>query len=174
MLVLLDAGPLGLATNPRESDDAVRCKAWLKGLLDAGSRVAVPSIADYEVRRELLRAGKAAGLRRLDALVELLGRLPITDEVLARAAELWAQARREGRPTADAQALDADAILAATALLAAEDGYEVVIATTNVGHLSRYADARQWDEIATVPEPPLGDAVRGPRFPNARSLASLA
>ena len=57
-VVLLDSGPLGLVTNPRESDESRLCKEWLKMLLAAGVRVMVPEIADYEVRRELLRAGE--------------------------------------------------------------------------------------------------------------------
>ncbi|MEX2261699.1 MAG: hypothetical protein WD696_07095 [Bryobacteraceae bacterium] len=43
----------------------------------------IPEIADYEVRRELLRAGKEKGLGRLDAL-------PITTPVMLKAAEFWA------------------------------------------------------------------------------------
>jgi len=38
-------------------------------------------------------------------------------------------------------------LLAAQAQLAAEDGYEVVVATTNVGHLGRFVDARAWTSI---------------------------
>jgi hypothetical protein len=34
-------------------------------LLVSGVRVVLPEIADYEVRRELLRAGKAAGVARV-------------------------------------------------------------------------------------------------------------
>lgn len=33
-LYLLDSGPLGLVTNPRESDDARRCKAWMRSALE--------------------------------------------------------------------------------------------------------------------------------------------
>ena len=64
-LVILDTGTLGLLTNPRAQSDAVACRLWAQGLLVAGARVSVPGIADYELRRELIRAGKAWGLRRL-------------------------------------------------------------------------------------------------------------
>jgi len=146
-LVLLDSEPLGLATNPRDSVKAGRCKTWLRGLLVAGVRVMVPEIIDYEVRRELVRAGRARGINALDLLVVQLGRLPCSGAVLIEAADLWAEARRQGRPTADVKALDIDVILAATANLARNEGYDVVIATGNVGHLSRYCDTELWDKI---------------------------
>ena len=114
--VLLDAGPLGLASNPGRADPAAECARWLRDLVAGGTRVLVPEITDYEVRRELLRAGRAAGLARLDALAEALEYLPITTVAMRKAAELWAEARRTGRPTAGAESLDADVILAAQAL----------------------------------------------------------
>ncbi|MGE0434782.1 MAG: hypothetical protein AB7K09_26125 [Planctomycetota bacterium] len=48
-VVVLDTGPLGLVTHPRNAD----AKRWLKSLVLAGFAVAVPEIADYELRREL-------------------------------------------------------------------------------------------------------------------------
>ena len=41
---------------------------WLAGLISAGIEVRVPEIADYEVRRELLRVGSTRGIERLDEL----------------------------------------------------------------------------------------------------------
>lgn len=148
-LILLDSSPLGLVTNPRDSPESRRCKAWLRDMFSAGSRVLVPEIADYEVRRELIRAKRPKGIVRLDDLAEKIGYLPVTKMVWRRAAELWAQARAIGRPTAPDAALDGDMILAALALTAAEDGdgHEVIVATTNVGHLGLFVDARQWDTI---------------------------
>jgi hypothetical protein len=46
--------------------------------------VVIPEIADYEVRRELLRAGKDRGLGRLDALKAMLGYAPITMPVMLK------------------------------------------------------------------------------------------
>src|SRR6185503_10324094 len=97
--ILLDSGPLGLLTNPRRTPEVVACDRWLPGLLNRSERVAVPEISDYEIRRELLRAGKTNRLRRLDRLVAALPYLPITTEVMRRAAELWAQVWRQGQPT---------------------------------------------------------------------------
>lgn len=146
-LILLDSGPLGLVTNPRDSEQSRLCNAWLSGVLTGGSEVLVPEIADYEVRRELIRAGRTKGLARLDGLAERIGYLPITTVVWRRAAEFWAQARAAGKPTASNAALDADMLLASQAVVASEEGHEIVVATTNVGHLGRFVNARLWPAI---------------------------
>jgi hypothetical protein len=52
--IVLDAGPIGLITNPKLSSQSVLCNQWLQVHLKAGNRIIVPEIADYEVRRELL------------------------------------------------------------------------------------------------------------------------
>ncbi len=87
-----------------------------------------------------------AGIRRLDQLKAAITYRPITTEVMLKAAELWAEARRRGRPTADPKVLDGDVILAAQATLVAVEGKgnEVIVATTNVGHLSQFVDACKW------------------------------
>lgn len=146
-LVLLDTGPLGLVTNPKMSPQAAQCNQWLKTLLLNNIRVLVPEIADYEIRRELLRGNKIKGIQRLDALKAAIGYLPITTEVMLLAAEFWAEARKLGQPTADDKALDADVILTAQATLLARNGDSVVIATTNVAHLARFTAANNWGEI---------------------------
>ncbi|MBM3475600.1 MAG: nucleic acid-binding protein [Armatimonadetes bacterium] len=146
-IILLDAGPLGLVANPRASAKAAQCSLWLEALADRGSLVAIPEIADYEVRRELLRAGRLHSIAELDALCEATSYLPITTDVMRRAALLWARARAQGRPTADPAALDCDVILAAQAALAGDPDDQVTIATTNVGHLALFADARHWQDI---------------------------
>ena len=146
--VLLDAGPLGLVTHPRAEPNR-EAALWLRALLSAGVPVLVPEISDYEDRRELLRAGKSRGLSRLDQLAQDLGYLPITTEVMRLAAGFWAEARKQGQPTASDESLDADVILAAQAAILNEDtDDDVVIATTNPRHLSRFVDARVWQEIA--------------------------
>jgi len=144
-VVLLDTGPLGLVTNPRRSPQSVACAQWLQALVAHSIRVIVPEIADYEVRRELLRAKKERGLARLDALASRLEYLPLTTAAMRQAAVFWAQARQQGQPTADEKALDGDVILAAQALTLGV--VDVVIATTNVGHLSRFAPAALWPDI---------------------------
>ena len=145
-VVVLDAGPIGLATNPRRSLASAACAHWLQSLARAGVRIVLPEIADYEVRRELLRANKHKGLAQLDALAALVEYLPISTAAMRQAAEYWAQARQQGQPTAGDQTIDGDMILAAQA--ATLDAPDVVIATTNVGHLARFVPAEVWQSIS--------------------------
>ena len=147
LIVLLDAGPLGMITNPKSSPENDACKNWLAGLAYNGIEIVIPEIADYEVRRELLRAGKQKGIGRLDALKGMLGYASITTPAMLKAAEFWAVARRMGRQSADDASLDADMILAAQAVALVRVGDEIVIATTNVRHLALFAPARLWREI---------------------------
>jgi predicted nucleic acid-binding protein len=148
-LIFLDSEPLGLASQARGKPKADACRGWLQGLEAAGARILVPEIVDYEVRRELVRVGATAGLRRLDGLLARFPLLPLDRPALLRAAELWALVRRAGVPTADPHALDADAILAAQALTAAGPGIIATVATSNPGHLARFPgiDARPWAAI---------------------------
>jgi predicted nucleic acid-binding protein len=140
-----------MITNPRATPQNEQCRQWLAALLASGVRVALPEIADYEVRRELLRARRLQGIARLDQAKTTLEYLPLTTEAMLQAADLWAHARQQGQPTAPDLTLDADVILAAQALLLAQQGEPVVIATTNVGHLARFVPAQLWQQI----QPPV-------------------
>lgn len=144
-IILLDASPLGRISNPSATPFNLECYEWLENLITSGYQVIVPEIADYEIRRELLRAGKIRGLARLDLLKNTLDYLPLTTEVILKAAELWAQARNRGTPTADPKALDCNVILAAQAL--SENG---IVTTENVGHLSLFVEAKDWRNISSV------------------------
>ena len=144
-VVFLDAGPIGLVTNPKLSPESTLCTRWLQALIISDTRVIIPEIADYEVRRELLRANKVRGIARLDELANLVEYLPITTAAMRQAAMFWAQARQQGQPTAGDKTIDSDMILAAQATTL--DVVDVVIATTNVGHLSRFAPADLWRNI---------------------------
>lgn len=142
--VLLDAGPLGLLTNPNLSPQVMGCRSWVTSLRAAGRRVLVPEITDYEVRRELIRIQSHAALANLDALGTMLEYLPLTTGAMRLAAELWAQARNVGQPTAADPALDGDVILAAQGLCL---NTTVVVATANPGHLTRFIAADLWSNI---------------------------
>jgi predicted nucleic acid-binding protein len=143
-VILLDAGPLGLLSNPNNTTQPQACRAWLASLLAAGRRVAVPEITDYEIRRELLRIRSHAALNNLNGFGVRLDYLPLTTAAMRLAAELWAQARNSGQQTASDPALDCDVILAAQALTL---NTAVVVATGNPGHLSRFVPAELWSNI---------------------------
>jgi len=123
---------------------------WLTDLLRAGDEaltIYVPEICDYELRRKLLHLiekGQATqkSIDRLDDLGKLLEYLPLDTGMMRKAAELWAEARKRGVPTAADVALDGDVILAAQALLI---GGTVV--TSNRRHLSRFVPVKDWSEI---------------------------
>jgi predicted nucleic acid-binding protein len=146
-LILLDSGPLGMITNPKAKGVPLDCQLWIKTLLRRGERVAIPEIADYEVRRELLRANLTQSLRRLDSLKQALEYIPIQTNTMLLAASIWAEARQNGQPTADPKALDGDVILSAQARLLCTETTEAIVATTNVAHLNRFITALDWESI---------------------------
>lgn len=144
-IVILDSGPVGLLTQRKDILPAEVCRQWQRELLASGARVILPEIVDYEVRRELLRIKSVSGLARWDHLTAVIEYLPLTTAAMRKAAGLWAVSRQQGQPTADPKELDGDVILAAQALLLGEA--DVVAATTNAGHLSRFVAARQWQTV---------------------------
>ena len=148
-IIFLDSGPLGILTKPRRTDEVGAAIEWARDMLASGHKFIVPSIADYEVRRELERAGKSTGLLLLDQWnnSEPDRYLPLTDRALRLASKLWAQARRQGKPTADPKELDGDVLIAAQALDTGIPFSDFVIATVNVGHLSVFAPAMLWSDI---------------------------
>lgn len=155
-VIVLDTGVLGILA--RRSGIAIvdRCNSWLERHLSGGARVIVPEICDYELRRELIRLDFSESIERLDALCAALEYLPLTTQAMRRAAFLWAQVRKEGRPTAGKDELNGDVILAAQALELNLAG--TVVATTNVGHLSRFLAAQTWDHILPsidIEDPPV-------------------
>jgi hypothetical protein len=87
MILVLDVGPLGVLSNPSEHTEAVRCQTWLHTLSD-NIPVYVSEIADFEVRRELLRTDKVDSLAALDYPISSLDYLAIDTPTMRRAAEL--------------------------------------------------------------------------------------
>jgi len=143
-IVVLDSGPVGILTNPRLTPATVAARQWLFDLLAAGRRVVLPEIADYEVRREYIRASLLQSLVLLDSIAVHVHYLPLTTSAMRRAAELSALARNAGQPTAPDPALDGDVILVAQAQLL---NVAVLVATANPTHVSRFVPARDWQTI---------------------------
>ena len=147
--IVFDTGVLGMVTHPSKEGEAWDCKQWFERRLRDGCAFIVPEIADYELRRSFLHRGFVDSINRLDELKRVLTYLPITTEVMNKAAEFWADATKQGRPTAPDPALDGDVILAAQAVLQADRKYarETLVATDDVRHLEMFVKAKRWPEI---------------------------
>lgn len=147
--VFLDTGPLGLVTNPKRTPDTIAAAQWVFAMEAAGHRLLVPAIADYEVRRELVRAGKRRGIARLNLFnaAEPDRFLSLTDAALLLGADLWARARNAGTSTADPKELDGDVLIAAQVLELGLPTLQLVVATVNVSHLSLFVPADLWTNI---------------------------
>lgn len=144
--ILLDASLIGLISNPRQSKEARDCQRWATRMTRRSVPILIPEIADYEIRRELIRGNKGVGLAHLDGLAEQFEYLPLTTQAMRWAAQLWAEARQKGIPTASPSQLDGDAILGGQA--ASLRPIHAVVATANVRHLRRYVEAKDWTEIS--------------------------
>ena len=143
--ILLDSYPLGALSHPNPPDTSIF--QWAADCQAAGHEIHVPEVIDYEIRRELLRAGKNTGIRKLDGLKAMLNFLPINSAAMLLAADLWSQSRRSGLATGDPKRLDVDVILAAQALTLGVPASELTVATSNVGHISRFVRADLWTNI---------------------------
>ena len=142
-LYLLDTGPLGLLAHNRPAQ-RIPIQTWLLQEMTAGATIYISEVADYEVRRELTRLIRAAQLppsrlNRLDQLASLCTYLPVSTAMWRRAADLWADARLQGIPTASAATLDSDVLIAAQAA-------EVLatVVTNNPTHMRRWVPVRTW------------------------------
>ena len=113
------------------------CGARLAELEMAGVSILIPAVIDYEVRRELVRSGRRPNFKSWRNC-RTFPILPVSGAAWFRAAEFWALSRRMGLPTGSDAALDADAVLAGCAATVGRPGDEVVIASSNVRHLSRF------------------------------------
>jgi tRNA(fMet)-specific endonuclease VapC len=83
-----------------------------RAVLEQGEAVYLSAVVYYEVKRGLLHVGAANQLRQLDeAFKNVLQWLPVSDSTWDRAAHLWADCRRQGRPHDD----DGDLLIAAQA-----------------------------------------------------------
>lgn len=155
-VIFLDSGPLGILVNAKTPPPPLTAAAvrWAAALIGAGHRLIVPAIADFEVRRELVRAGRTQSVALLDAwnAAQPDRYLPLTDSALKHGARLWAQARNSGSLPADPKELNGDVLIAAQVLdYQQAHGLEaadiVVAATVNVGHLALFVPSAPWQEI---------------------------
>ena len=151
MIIVLDSFPTSSVSKlpgkkpPTVSD---QCRQWIYDCEAAGHRILVPAIAYYEALREIERRQASSQMTRLKAFCLRSDRfLPLATEDLDLAARLWGQSRRAGLPTADPQALDGDVIVAAQTLNLGIGPPDLIVATTNPAHISRYVPADLWTNI---------------------------
>lgn len=90
-VIVLDAGPLGMVAHPKPQHDV---EEWIARIAKSQGLFVIPEIADYEVRRELIRSGSIKGLRRLDRLDSTSVYLPMNTGAIRLAAQFWAEARQ--------------------------------------------------------------------------------
>lgn len=148
LTIVFDTGPLGVVTKKRGLAETDACREWVAACRQSGHAVIVPAIALFEVARELERLGNRTGLARLDKFCDVPRvYLPLHDDALRLAIKLWATARNAGMPTADPKELDCDVLIAALALNLGLRPDELVVATYNVGHLTRYVTAMSWRDV---------------------------
>lgn len=153
--VVIDCCTLGILAHPNQNQTSIACMAWANNLVACGTLVRIPSVAIYESKRELLRMGSAAGVAKLDAVANAFGHLPISDDALGAAAEMWAKLRKQfGKSGTDGLRLDADVIICAqAALFAKQHMLAVTIATDNTRHFLPLVDgtylvgADEWQNI---------------------------
>jgi predicted nucleic acid-binding protein len=150
----LDTGPLGLACRRPNPGDVNLIHLCVSALWSSeGVTVVLPEIADYELRRELIRIGATGSLRILNSLRNKLRFLEINTKAMSRAAELWALARGTGLQTADDTSLDGDVILAAQALEFTGIGDDLVVITDNNKHLARFVTTSSWTAYSPTRAP---------------------
>jgi len=146
--LVLDTGVVGKLShpNPAQNHRALDKLFALAGATVHVNNILLPEIADYEVRRKLLHLignGQASSksIDQLDELRNLTEFLPIDSDAMLRAAELWAESRVAGRPTARDDALDGDVILAAQA-----EGVDGIVLTDNIKHFEHLGPCQLWTD----------------------------
>jgi predicted nucleic acid-binding protein len=139
MKLLLDTSVVGQICHSRKHQDV---RWWFASAVGEHDFL-LSEVADYELRRELIRIRAAHSLARLDDLARELRYIPVTTATWRSAANHWAWLRRTGKATASEHALDGDVLIAAQAI--AEDA---TLVTTNPGHFSAIVKAIEWRELA--------------------------
>jgi predicted nucleic acid-binding protein len=144
MLVFLDTKLLWLIVHPGGGADANGLRNILvRRQEDTGDQVGIAEICDYEARRELIRKNATRQISNVDHFIQTNIYVPLDTDTMRDAAVIWANLRRQGRPTAADSALDGDVILGAQAI---RQGLHLV-ATDNLKHLGQICNAIDWRNL---------------------------
>jgi predicted nucleic acid-binding protein len=153
-IIILDTGPLSNSViffaKPGDVPTlSQQCRRWISDCEHNGVTLLVPAICYYEALRELKRRSAADKIARLQEFVFGAPNryIPLTTAHLEMAAQMWGEARNAGIQTASNDALDADVILCAQALSLGLSSSDYIVATTNIGHLSRFVPCDEWTNI---------------------------
>lgn len=84
-------------------------------------------ITRYEILRGLKAKDATAQIRTFDRLCDASVIVPLTDEIVVKAADIYAMLKQQGLPTGDA-----DILIAASALI-----HGLAVVTNNEGHFQR-------------------------------------
>ena len=165
MIIILDTSLLTLlvidSKPPKNSEpptNEYKCKNWLlkMKIRGGGVRVFVPEICIYELFRGLLVAAKtnpkrsSLRIKNLKTLEnEYIETLPLSREVLDKAAYLYAEAQYQGKTSP--KGVDVDKLILAHLELEKEKnpGRKVIIATQNIKDFQLFnpEDADLWENI---------------------------
>ena len=97
-------------------------------------------VADYELRRELVRSRSLQSLARLDALAQEIPRVPLTDAMWRRAADVWAD--QVARGALPGPGISGDTLIAAQALET-----RAIVVTKNLKHFEGIVFAMDWTDL---------------------------
>lgn len=125
-LALLDTDTLSEVMKGRD----LSVQQWARQYLQAHRRFRFSILTRYEILRGLKAKQAIAQIARFEQRCRTSHVLPLTDEIIVRAADLYAHLHKQGQLISDA-----DILIAATALV-----HGLVLITENAAHLSRVPD----------------------------------
>lgn len=153
MIVFLDTNILGFLSSSSQNQTILKCQNWFELLLVRGAFFTSSELCFYEVKRSLILAQnegkKVLGIEKLEELRKFIDVLIIDKPVIDIASEVWADSQLKGLPNVKQSSLDIDTIIVAhfTILVNEFKGQYVVIATENIKHLEKFAEAQIWQNI---------------------------
>jgi predicted nucleic acid-binding protein len=153
MIIFLDTNILGKLANPNQIEEALKCRKWFEKLLVRGVYFVSSELCFYEVKRSLILAlkkgGTDRGIKKLEELRLFVDVLAVDQQISDLSAEIWAETKLKGIPTANQENIDIEIIIAAhwQALKQEFPGRYIIVSTTNIKHLDLLTDAREWQDI---------------------------